>query len=377
MMDKFESHLINIMTELTYAAQLEQKAKNIKTLFASLLSTEQLRHLETYPSSAQHYRLRAEFRVWHHEEDLYPIMFDQTTKKPYKIETFPAGSALINQALNLLFPLLKQNHILRFKLFQVDFLSTLSGQLLISMLYHKKLDEHWEVAAQALKKELHQQGLNCDIVGRATKQKVILGRDFVHEALQVQNKTYLYRQVENSFTQPNGKVNEKMLSWAAANTHNSQGDLLELYCGNGNFSIALAQNFNQVLATEISKSSVQSAQHNIEINQISNLKIVRLSAEELTQALNGEREFRRLEGIDLKSYDCRTVLVDPPRAGLDLETLKMISNYPKIMYISCNPKTLKANLEQLLQTHQVEKMALFDQFPYTEHVEIGMILVRK
>lgn len=360
------------MTEHSYLIQLEQKIQKIKTLFADYT----LPNLEICDSQAKHYRLRAEFRVWHQEEDLYPIMFDTDTKKPYKIEEFPAASVLINQALKLLFPLLKHNQILRFKLFQVDFLSTLSGQLLISMLYHKKLDENWEKEAHLLQKMLHQQGLNCDIVGRATKQKIVLGNDFVHEALQVHNKTYLYRQVENSFTQPNGTVNEKMLSWVIEHTKHSEGDLLELYCGNGNFSIALAQNFNQVLATEISKSSVQSAQYNIKINQISNLKIVRLSAEEFTQALNQEREFRRLDGIDLDQYNFKTILVDPPRAGLDPETLKMISAYTKIIYISCNPLTLKENLDKLTQTHKIEKMALFDQFPYTQHVEIGVILAR-
>lgn len=357
----------------SYELQLEQKIQAIKQRF----SDYNLPTLEVFKSQPTHYRLRAEFRVWHNDDDIYPIMFDKETKKPYRIESFPAASKLINQALAFLFPLLKNNETLRFKIFQVDFLSTLSGQLLISMLYHKKLDSTWQNAAQQLKKQLHKIGLNCDIIGRATKQKILLEREFVHEALQVEGKTYLYQQVENSFTQPNGKMNEKMLTWAVQNTQNSTGDLLELYCGNGNFSIALAQNFNRVLATEISKSSVHSAQSNIEMNQISNLKIVRLSAEELTQALNGDRVFRRLEGIDLKSYDCQTVLVDPPRAGLDLETLKMIATYPKIIYISCNPTSLKENLVELSKTHRIEKMALFDQFPYTEHIEIGMILVRK
>ncbi|VEI47354.1 tRNA (uracil-5-)-methyltransferase [Actinobacillus equuli] len=84
---------------------------------------------------------------------------------------------------------------------------------------------------------------------------------------------------------------------------------MELYCGNGNFSIALAENFRKVLATEISKSSVHSAQYNIEQNEIDNLQIIRMSAEEFTQAMNGVREFNRLKGIDLKAYDCNTILL--------------------------------------------------------------------
>lgn len=77
-----------------------------------------------------------------------------------------------------------------------------------------------------------------------------------------------------------------------------QGDLLELYCGNGNFSLALAQNFERVLATELAKPSVEAAQFNIAANQIGNVQIIRMSAEEFTQAMEGKREFNRLKDAE-------------------------------------------------------------------------------
>jgi tRNA (uracil-5-)-methyltransferase len=149
-----------------------------------------------------------------------------------------------------------------------------------------------------------------------------------------------------------------------------------LYCGNGNFSIALASRFNKILATEISSTSVEAAQYNIEQNGIDNLKIIRLSAEEFTEAMNGVREFRRLKGIDLKSYNCQTILVDPPRQGLDPASLELVRGYDKIIYISCNPDTLYENVTALSSTHKVQSFALFDQFPYTHHVECGVVLNR-
>jgi hypothetical protein len=96
----------------------------------------------------------------------------------------------------------------------------------------------------------------------------------------VQGRELVYKQVENSFTQPNAAINEQMLGWALDVTKGSEGDLLELYCGNGNFSIALAQNFRKVLATEIAKPSVDSAQFNIAANGVDNLIILRMSAED-------------------------------------------------------------------------------------------------
>jgi tRNA (uracil-5-)-methyltransferase len=197
------------------------------------------------------------------------------------------------------------------------------------------------------------------------------------ESLIIGNKSYTYQQVENSFTQPNGEVNQKMLLWAQQITEGAKGDLIELYCGNGNFSIALAQNFDRVLATEISKTSVKSAQINIEANNINNLDIVRMSSEDFSQAMNGEREFRRLEGFDLTKYSYDTVLVDPPRAGLDADSVELVSRFETIIYISCNPDTLKQNLKNLVETHTIERFALFDQFPYTHHIETGVLLKRK
>ncbi len=97
----------------------------------------------------------------------------------------------------------------------------------------------------------------------------------------------IYRQVENSFTQPNAAMNIEMLEWALDVTKGATGDLLELYCGNGNFSLALARNFDRVLATEIAKPSVAAAQYNIAANHIDNVQIIRMAAEEFTQAMNG------------------------------------------------------------------------------------------
>jgi tRNA (uracil-5-)-methyltransferase len=355
-----------------YGNQLSKKQHDMAELFSCF----NIPKPKTFPSVPLNYRLRAEFRVWHEGDDLFYIMFNSVTKKKFRVDDFPVASLLINKAMKALLTYIKDNKELRFKLFQVDFLSTLSGELLISMLYHKPLEPLWELEAKKLKSAISSIA-PVDIIGRAKKQKIILDKDYVMESLQVGDNKYIYQQVENSFTQPNGEVNQQMLLWAQQATIETKGDLIELYCGNGNFSIALAQNFDRVLGTEISKTSVRSAQVNIKANNIPNIDIVRMSSEEFSQAMNGERQFRRLEGFDLTAYNYDTVLVDPPRAGLDKDSVELSSRFNKIIYISCNPNTLKDNLVQLSNTHIIQQFALFDQFPYTEHIEVGMILIRK
>ncbi|MFV7784819.1 tRNA (uridine(54)-C5)-methyltransferase TrmA [Shewanella marisflavi] len=363
---------LDAMDPKQYDKQLDAKREKLAQLFADFETPE----LEVFASQDAHYRMRAEFRVWHEGEDLYYYMFDKALNQKVRCDQFLPASKLINEVMPELMAALRPNQTLRHKLFQVDFLSTLSGEILISLLYHKQLDAQWEAEAKVLKQQLSDR-FNVNIIGRARKQKLVLDRDFVIETLPVNGQQLVYKQVENSFTQPNGEVAIKMLEWAIDITRDSSGDLLELYCGNGNFSIALAQNFNRVLATELAKPSVDSAQYNIEANKVENLQIIRMSAEDFTDALAKKRSFRRLEGVDLDSYKCNTIFVDPPRAGLDDNTLAMVQGYERIMYISCNPNTLLDNLKVLDKTHKITRFALFDQFPYTDHMESGVLLERR
>jgi tRNA (uracil-5-)-methyltransferase len=357
----------------SYQDQLNEKT----TRLATLLTPFKAPSIDVFASQPTHYRMRAEFRVWHDGDDLYHIMFNQETKEKYRVDHFPPACETINQAMTSLMELVKPNEALRKKLFQIDYLSALSGELVISLLYHRQLDEDWEQHARQLKGTLELTFKKVNIIGRARKQKIIIGHDYVIEKLPVNGREFVFKHIENSFTQPNAKVNCNMIEWALACVSPLSGDLLEMYCGAGNFSLPLALHFDNVVGTEIAKPSVQAAQFNIQQNELDNVKIVRLSAEEFTQAMKGERSFSRLEGIELSEYNFTTVLVDPPRAGLDVDSLKMIQEYDNIVYISCNPETLAQNLELLCETHEISAAALFDQFPFTHHIEAGVLLTRK
>lgn len=361
------------ITQQSYQAQLDEKVERL----SALLSPFEAPRLSVFPSDPIHYRMRAEFRVWHEGDDLYHIMFNQETKEKYRVDEFLPASKTINNAMALLMEMIRPNEVLRKKLFQVDYLSALSDELVISLLYHRQLDSDWEAQARVLKSKLSEHFANVNIIGRARKQKVIIDHDFVIERLPVKDKTFIFKHVENSFTQPNAKVNCAMIEWALDCVNPLSGDLLELYCGAGNFSLPLALHFEHVVGTEIAKPSVQAAQYNIAQNHLDNVKIVRLAAEEFTQAMKGERTFSRLEGLVLSDYNFSTVLVDPPRAGLDLDSLRMIQAYDNILYISCNPDTLANNLQYLSETHTIADAALFDQFPFTHHIEAGVLLSRK
>jgi tRNA (uracil-5-)-methyltransferase len=252
----------------------------------------------------------------------------------------------------------------------VEFLSSTQDEVLVTLIYHKKIDSTWQKEAKNLSDKL-----NIRLIGRSRGVKIVVDEDFINEVIDIEGESYRYKLYEGSFSQPNAFVNREMIGWVVGSIKKSERDLLELYCGHGNFTFALSKKFRRVLATEISKSSIKAAIELAKLNTIDNIDFVRLSSKELSQALCKKREFNRLRGVNLNSFEFETVFVDPPRAGIDKDTLEVIKRYQKIIYISCNPKTLKRDLD-LLKDFSVEKFAMFDQFPYTRHIELGMILSR-
>ena len=352
-----------------YARQLADKQARLSELLAPFDAPAP----QVFASPREHYRLRAEFRIWREGGQLHYAMFEAgNNHTPILLEQLPIAGEQINALMPQLKNAWQTSRDLAYKLFQVEFLSTLSGDALITLCYHRPLDAAWQQAATQLAADL-----GVSIIGRSRGKRQVIGRDYVQEELQVAGRRFRYRQPEGAFTQPNGEVCQHMLQWAYDALGERSDDLLELYCGNGNFTLPLATRVRKVLATEISKSSVNAALANLADNNINNVELVRLSAEELTEALNGVRPFRRLAHIDLPGYDFGSVFVDPPRAGMDPDTCELTRRFDRILYISCNPVTLAENIAQLNDSHRISQCALFDQFPWTHHMESGVLLERR
>jgi len=352
-----------------YSSLLADKVAQFKQAFAPF----DIGDPEVAASAPLHFRLRAEFRIVHNERRIDYAMFAPADRKvAVAIDNFPVAVESIHTLMPRLRDTLQASNTLKDGLYQVDFLATLSGELMVTLIYHHKLGARWQAAAQSLAEQLQ-----IHLIGRSKGQKVVLDRDWLLEEFELNGRQLRYQQIEGSFSQPNGQVNRQMLAWACRQASGLGGDLLELYCGNGNFTVALAPLFDRVLATEVGKSSVQAAQYNLAANRIDNTTVLRLSSEDLGAALAGTKSFKELQGIDLGAYRFSTLFVDPPRSGLDAQTLQLAAGFEHILYISCNPQSLQENVAALQATHRVTASAVFDQFPYTHHLECGLLLSRR
>ncbi len=350
---------------LDYNAQCAHKRAHMLSLFEPL----HVKAFDFFASPCEHYRGRSEFRIWKEGDTIHYAMGTMDKKGTICIDSCPKVEAKIDTLMPTLLEQIEKSTLLRERLFSIEFLAS-SEHLLVTLIYHKPLHVEWDEEAKVLEKMF-----GIFIIGRSRGMKRILSQDFVEDRFEIAGKTYCYHIIEGGFSQPNRFMNQKMIGWVLSHLENCE-DLLELYCGYGNFTIPLSEKFKKVLATEISKTSIKSALINCELNHVYNIDFLRMSAEELTSALKKEREYNRLAGIKLEDYHFSHVFVDPPRSGMDEASLEFISQFETIIYISCNPETLKRDLRVLTKQYAILHFALFDQFPNTEHLESGVILKR-
>ncbi|NLK67289.1 MAG: tRNA (uridine(54)-C5)-methyltransferase TrmA [Campylobacteraceae bacterium] len=360
---KFCKHLGecgSCVLELPYEEQILAKKEFIASKFSEFYGGE----FEVFESPIKHYRIRAEFGLYHEGEKLFYTM-NGTKTKHLKIEECPKVDEKIANLMPLLLRSLESSKELKPKVFGVEFIATSSGVLVI-LLYHKDINLIKDELANLSK------SLGVNLIARSRGKKLVFGSETLNDTLEIGSKTYNYKFDSTAFIQPNKTINEAMISWVISNLSDTK-DLLEMYCGHGNFTIPLSFKFRKVLANEISKSSIKNANLNAGLNDAKNINFLRMSSEELMRAFDGE-QFNRLEGVSLSEYEFSHILVDPPRAGLDKSVLSFIKNYENIIYISCNPDTLYENLKELSLTHRVTKFAIFDQFVHTKHIECGAML---
>jgi tRNA (uracil-5-)-methyltransferase len=345
-----------------YKEQVKNKVSTINNLFDIKLP------LEVNDSLDNSFRSKVEFRIFH-KDNVISYAMNDIDKKILLIKSCSIINQHIQQLMPRLLKYIEKNEILCKRLFSIEFLSSFyTGEMLVSLIYHKKIDTIWEEEAKLLQEEFP-----IFIVGRSRRVKKICSQDYIQEKLYIDKEEYFFNIYEGAFSQANTQVNEKMISFVLNNNKKTKKDLLELYCGNGNFTIPLSKRFTKVLATEISKSSIKCAKENMLLNNVDNISFARLSSSETVQALDKVREFRRLRHLNLQDYDFSTIFLDPPRAGLDDETLLFAKRFDNITYISCNIDTLFRDYQLLIQTHKVTAWAFFDQFAYTNHIEMGLI----
>tara|TARA_Y100001935_G_scaffold255643_1_gene270400 strand:+ start:4241 stop:5581 length:1341 start_codon:yes stop_codon:yes gene_type:complete len=174
------------------------------------------------------------------------------------------------------------------------------------------------------------------------------------------NQTLKLNFLPGDFTQINSQINRKMVTRAVDLLRPEQNDrILDLFCGMGNFSLALAKHASFVYGLEGDEGLIDRAILNAKNNQINNIKFKKVDLYK-----------HNIFHLNLGAFN--KALIDPPRSGAS-SILKCLSllGVEKILYISCYPKTLAEDAKILTKIYgyKLKKVGVMDMFPHTAHVE--------
>ena len=195
--------------------------------------------------------------------------------------------------------------------------------------------------------------------------RTIWGRDFLEERL----CGMTFRLSVPSFFQINRAQTERLYAQALEFAGlTGRETVLDLYCGIGTISLALAQRAGQVIGAEIVPEAVQDAQANAARNQVDNARFLCGDA--------GEAAFQ----LAAEGVRPQVICVDPPRKGLAPEVPEILASMApdRIVYVSCDPATLARDVKRFGELgYPAVKAQAVDLFPRTAHVETVVLLGRK
>lgn len=188
----------------------------------------------------------------------------------------------------------------------------------------------------------------------------IYGQDYVTDTI----LDYKFNIYPSAFFQVNRyqivKLYDVILKYAELT---GKEKVLDLYCGTGTIGTYLSKYAKEVLGVEINELAIKNANENKRINNIDNITFVNGNVSKVINNLD---------------YKPDLIIVDPPRVGLDKNTINYIlsKKTDKVIYVSCNPITLARDIK-LMDEYDVEKITPVDMFPNTSHVECVCILERR
>jgi 23S rRNA (uracil1939-C5)-methyltransferase len=199
-------------------------------------------------------------------------------------------------------------------------------------------------------------------VARAEDMRLLWGPGAITEKLIART----YQISPYSFFQTNTRGTEKLYGLLQAWGESIRGALIDLYCGSGGITLALADHFDRVVGIDTNADAIADAKKAAEANGLQNTEFVCEDALEFLKKLPGSK----------LSIQLSALIIDPPRAGLHPKALQALveMNPPQLAYVSCNPESLARDLKPLVPFYKIRCVQVVDLFPHTAHVETVVFL---
>ena len=190
----------------------------------------------------------------------------------------------------------------------------------------------------------------------------IYGNGYIEDKL----GDYIFKISPLSFYQVNPIQVKKLYNLGVEMAQISKEDtVFDLYCGIGTISLFMSKYAKKVYGIEIIREAIDAANENAKINNVNN-----------TEFYAGDVEIVLDDLIKNKGITADIVMFDPPRKGLDRNTINniLMIKPKKIVYISCNPATLIRDLALFEELYEIKTIVPVDMFPWTSHVECVAVM---
>jgi 23S rRNA (uracil1939-C5)-methyltransferase len=356
---------------IDYPAQLRFKAEILRETMRRTAKLELEQEIQVHASEPWNYRNRTRVRLQH--DPAFALgYFETNSHKLLAVESCPISSPLINRAISAVWALGRALKVPA-TVHGMQFFANHDDTQLLVETYVRNQDaaDSCKAFSAALTSRLN------SVVGMVvfatspvedeTRQRAPLSSIHNEESLAIGESSLMYHAVGHdyrvsggSFFQTNRFLVDDLVKTATSSATGKTA--LDLYAGVGLFTLALAGNFEDVIAVEASPHGFGDLKHNAPRN----VKPTRATTEDFLQK-RGEKL-----AVDF-------VLVDPPRAGMGDKAAAALcsTSASQVTLVSCDPATLSRDLRMLLESgFKVEQAHLFDLFPQTAHMETVLHLVR-
>ncbi len=226
--------------------------------------------------------------------------------------------------------------------------------------------EEWRKAIEPLASTAwHGVSQSQSDVARSEDMRLLWGPGYIEESV----NAISYQISPHSFFQTNTAATEILYRRLAEWGRGKSGGLLDLYCGSGGITLAMAGSFDKVIGVDTNRGAIEDAKANAARNGLSNVEFVCEDAVEFL-AKNPASQF---------AAPLTSLVVDPPRPGLNAKALEAIMEMkpPFVAYVSCNPESLARDLKVLAPLYRIAEVQPVDLFPNTPHVETLCFLERR
>ncbi|QIL50411.1 23S rRNA (uracil(1939)-C(5))-methyltransferase RlmD [Weissella coleopterorum] len=367
------------LANLTYAAQLKFKQKQIQELFKKVHVQAEINPTIGMDNPVG-YRNKAQVPVRKVRGQLTTGFYRRNSHQLVPIEDYYIQDPAIDKAIIIVRDLMRHYQLDAYdeEAHTGDIRTIMvrrgyySHEMMVVIVTRRNKLPVAEMLVEGIKKALPEvtsiiQNVNSDktnvIMG--SKNKTLWGADYITDTLW--GKTFEIGPM--SFYQVNPQTTESLYSLAVEKAGLTGQELvLDAYSGIGTISLSVAAQARQVIGVEIVPGAVEDAKRNAKINGIENVEF------ELGKA---EEKMVEWQAVELQPD---VIFVDPPRKGLTPELIDAATGMQpnKIVYISCNPATLARDAEHLLENgYQIDgPVQPIDQFPQTTHIETVTVFIK-